>query len=161
MKLYHGSLDIVSIPEIRNTNRTLDYGTGFYTTTSFKQAEAWVRRRMKEKDATCGYVNIYEFDFSSINKLNSLIFAKPTDEWVDFVMSNRTQRNFTHSYDLVYGPVANDRVYAAFALYEGGVLDKQSLIQELKTYRLIDQYLFHTSESLKYLSFEEAKEIKL
>ena len=40
MKLYHGSLDIVSSPEIKNTNRTLDYGAGFYTTTSFQQAEA-------------------------------------------------------------------------------------------------------------------------
>lgn len=160
MKLYHGSLDIVSSPEIKNTNRTLDYGAGFYTTTSFQQAEAWVKRRMKERNAEFGYVNIYEFDFGSIRNLNSLIFAKPSEEWVDFVMSNRTIQGFTHSYDLVYGPVANDRVYAAFALYEGGVLDKQSLIHELKTYRLVDQYLFHTSEALKYLSFYEAKEIK-
>ena len=93
--------------------------------------------------------------------MNPLIFARPTEEWVDFVMKNRTERDFTHSYDLVYSPVANDRVYAAFALYEGGILDKQSLIQELKTYRLIDQYLFHTAESLKHLTFIEAKEINL
>lgn len=49
MKLYHGSLEIVSNPEIRTSNRTLDYGMGFYTTTSFEQAEAWVKRRIKEK----------------------------------------------------------------------------------------------------------------
>lgn len=48
MKLYHGSSEIVEVPEIRIPNRTLDYGYGFYTTTSFEQAEAWVRRRMKE-----------------------------------------------------------------------------------------------------------------
>ena len=161
MKLYHGSLEIVKTPEIREATRSLDYGAGFYTTTSYQQAEAWVRRRMKESHASLGYINIYEFDFSSIRKMNSLIFAKPTDEWVDFVMANRTQKDFTHSYDLVYGPVANDRVYAAFALYEGGVLDKQSLIRELKTYKLVDQYLFHTDESLKHLSFIEAKEVEL
>ena len=51
MKLYHGSLEIVSNPEIRTSNRTLDYGMGFYTTTSFEQAEAWVKRRIKEKSA--------------------------------------------------------------------------------------------------------------
>lgn len=161
MKLYHGSLEIVNSPEIRKATRALDYGNGFYTTTSFQQAEAWVRRRMKENHSSLGYVNIYEFDFSSIRKMNSLIFAKPTDEWVDFVMANRMQKGFEHSYDLVYGPVANDRVYAAFALYEGGVLDKQSLIRELKTYKLVDQYLFHTTESLCNLSFVEAKEVKL
>lgn len=161
MKLYHGSLEIVDHPEIREATRTLDYGNGFYATTSFLQAEAWVRRRAKESHATKGYVNVLEFDFGSLEKLNSLLFAKPTDEWVDFVMANRTQSNFTHSYDIVYGPVANDRVYAAFALYEGGVLDKASLIRELKTYNLVDQYLFHTEESLRYLSFVEAKEVIL
>lgn len=45
MKIYHGSLEIVNKPEIRLSNRTLDYGTGFYATTSEKQAEDWVRRR--------------------------------------------------------------------------------------------------------------------
>jgi hypothetical protein len=33
MKLYHGSLEVVSKPRIIVPNRTLDYGRGFYTTT--------------------------------------------------------------------------------------------------------------------------------
>ena len=45
MKLYHGSLEVVSEPRIITPNRTLDYGRGFYTTTSYEQAEQWVRRR--------------------------------------------------------------------------------------------------------------------
>ena len=49
MKLYHGSLERVDKPELRKPNRTLDYGSGFYTTTSFSQAEDWVHRRMKEQ----------------------------------------------------------------------------------------------------------------
>lgn len=69
---------------------------------------------------------------------------------------NRTQKGFSHSYDIVFGPVANDRVYAAFALYEGGLLSKQDLIAALKTYKLVDQYLFHTEIALQYLTFEEA-----
>ena len=76
-------------------------------------------------------------------------------------MLNRRQRGFTHDYDVVYGPVANDRVYAAFALYEGNLIDKQTLITELKTYKLVDQYLFHTERSLGLLKFLEAKEISL
>lgn len=73
MKLYHGSLEIVDHPEIRKAVRTLDYGDGFYATTSFQQAEAWVRRRAKENGSVKGYVNVYEFDFSSLRKLNSLL----------------------------------------------------------------------------------------
>lgn len=49
MILYHGSLERITAPEIREPNRTLDYGAGFYATTSFEQAEEWVRRRMRER----------------------------------------------------------------------------------------------------------------
>ncbi len=161
MKIYHGSIDKVEIPEIRGSNRTLDYGRGFYTTTSYKQAEDWVRRRMTEKKVSVGYVCVYELDESALQNLRALVFETPTDEWVDFVMQNRTRKGFDHDYDLVYGPVANDKVYAAFALYEGGLIDKKTLISELKTYKLVDQYLFHTAQALEYIKFEEAKEVTL
>lgn len=161
MILYHGSIEIVESPGIRPANRTLDYGNGFYTTTSYKQAEAWVRRRLDEFRKDKGFVNVYEFDTKALQEVNSLIFNSPDENWLDFVMANRTDRNYTHGYDIVYGPVANDRVYAAFALFEGGILDKQSLIRELKTYKLVDQYLFHTEKSLKFIKFTEAKEVKL
>lgn len=161
MKIYHGSIYKVVVPEILETNRTLDYGRGFYTTTSFQQAEAWVRRRMSEKGVSDGFVCIYELDESAFQNLNTLIFETPTEDWVDFVMKNRIQKDFNHEYDLVYGPVANDKVYAAFALYEGGLIDKNTLITELKTYRLVDQYLFHTAKALNYLKFLEAKEVRI
>lgn len=158
MKLYHGSLEIVDKPQIRLANRTLDYGMGFYTTTSEKQAELWVKRKIGGETHK-GFMNVYEFDLSSMEKLKALHFAEPTEEWLDFVMVNRTNRDYRHDYDIVYGPVANDRVYAAFALYEGGLLTKQELIQELKTYLLVDQLLFHTEHALSYLIFLEAKEV--
>lgn len=161
MILYHGSLEIVEVPEIRMPDRTLDYGSGFYTTTSFEQAETWVKRKMRDKNADKGYVNIYDFDEQGANELWQLIFHTPSDEWIDFVMANRTRKGFTHDYDLVYGPVANDRVYLAFALYEGAIIGKEELIKRLKTYKLVDQYLFHTEASLRFLSYKEAKEVIL
>lgn len=161
MILYHGSLERITSPEIREPNRTLDYGAGFYATTSFGQAEEWVRRRMREYMANKGYVNEYALDLELLRHLNCLLFESPTEEWLDFVMKNRTERGFSHDYDVVYGPVANDKVYAAFALYEGGLLSKQNLIAELKTYTLVDQYLFHTPKALEAISFIKAKEILL
>ena len=160
MLLYHGSIELVSNPEIRISNRTLDYGFGFYTTSSYKQAEDWVKRKLSDA-IQVGVVNVYEFDESYLNKLNTLLFYKPTEEWVDFVMKNRTDIDFDHGYDIVYGPVANDKVYASFALYEAGIIDKTTLIKDLKTYKLVDQYLFHTAESLKTIKFLEAKEVRL
>lgn len=160
MILYHGSIDIVENPEIRIPSRTLDYGSGFYTTTSFRQAEDWIRRKLNA-NTLVGYVNVYEFDETLMNSLNAMLFESPTEEWVDFVMNNRTNKDFYHDFDIVYGPVANDKVYAAFALYEGGIIDKQNLISELKAYKLVDQYLFHTDKAVKTPKFIEAKEVTL
>lgn len=104
MKLYHGSLEQVDTPEIRESDHTLDYGKGFYVTTSLGQAEDWVKRRANEMKVGNGYVNMYEFDESALRKLKCLIFYQPTEEWVDFVHQNRTVKGFLHDYDIVYGP---------------------------------------------------------
>lgn len=160
MKLYHGSLEIVAHPEIRKSNRTLDYGSGFYTTTDFDQARQWVERR-RNGSRRVGYVNVYNLDDNAIQTLDVLRFGIPDETWVDFVHANRNDKQFRHSHDIVYGPVANDKVYAAFALYESGLLDKYELIRELKTYTLVDQMLFHTQRSLELLDFVEAIKIPL
>lgn len=161
MKIYHGSLEVVEHPIILKPNRKLDYGDGFYTTTSKKQAKEWVERRMLEKHSTCGHINVYEFDDKMLPELNCLIFPEPDEEWAEFVMANRTKYNFTHDYDIVYGPVANDRVYLQFGLYEAGAISVDTLIRELKTYKLIDQYLFHTDKALTALRFIESIKIEL
>ena len=112
-----------------------------------------------------GTAEVTEFLFDESimqsNELKILIFEDYCEEWAKFVVANRNSKSefSAHDYDIVYGPVANDRVYAAFALYEGGLLDKQSLISELKTYKLVDQYLFHTEQALQTLTFIEAKEV--
>ncbi len=74
-------------------------------------------------------------------------------------MSNRLDKSFTHGYDIVEGPVANDRVYASFALYEAGLLGKQALIDELKAYKLVNQILLHTEAALRSIRFINAEEI--
>lgn len=160
MKLYHGSLEVIEYPEILPSNRTLDYGKGFYTTTSEKQAKDWAQRRMMETHSFAGYVNIYDFEEKKLSEFKSLLFSEPTKEWAEFVMANRTDKDYTHDFDIVYGPVANDRVYLQFGLYEAGAIGIDTLIRELKTYKLVDQYLFHTEKSLSALRFIEALKIK-
>ena len=159
MKTYHGRLEVVEQPKILQPTRLLDYGNGFYTTISEQQSRDWVERRMREHQVQSGYVNVYEFDDSRLQELKCLLFPEPSKEWVEFVMANRTQKGFTHDYDIVYGPVANDRVYLQFGLYESGVIGVDTLIRELKTYKLVDQYLFHTEKSLSTLHFTKAIKI--
>lgn len=151
--LYHGGSHIIENPEIREPNRTLDFGKGFYVTSSQNQAERWVKGHLKGKFKV-GYVNSYEFDMELIpSEFKVKVFPKADEEWIDFVLANRLTLGFQHDYDIVFGPVANDNVYAQITLFEGGIISKQSLIEELKAYKLVDQYLFHTERSLQFLYY--------
>lgn len=158
--LYHGSLEIVAMPEIRKPNRTLDYGSGFYLTSSADQAEAWVRRKLKG-DIILGYVNVYEYDENMEEAFETIAFEHPDEAWLDFVMANRMDSDYRHDYDIVKGPVANDRVYASFALYEAGLIDKKELIIELRAYKLVNQILIHTDRALASVKWIDAKEVRI
>lgn len=101
-----------------------------------------------------GCVNSYLFDIDAASSHVSVkIFDSADEEWVDFVLNNRMNEDFTHDYDVVIGPVADDKVYTQFSLFEGGIISKDTLIKELKSYRLVDQYLFHTDRALPFLKF--------
>lgn len=151
--LFHGGTEIIRQPEIREPNRTLDFGRGFYLTTSPEQAERWVRNRLRN-GVTGGYVNVYAFDRDSLpGDIVLKEFTEADEAWVDFVMNNRLTPGFEHGYDIVSGPVADDRVYAQFSLFEGGIISRQTLIHELKAYKLVDQYLFHTERALECLKY--------
>ncbi len=159
MILYHGSLQIVEQPQILEANRPLDFGTGFYTTTSLQQALRWVKLRMEQNNASVGFINQYEY--TPHKGLKTRRFQSANEAWVDFVHANRSVQDFNHDYDIVTGPVANDNVYLSFNLYESGFITKQELIRRLKTYRLVDQLLFHTERSLETLKYCGNKEVKL
>ena len=159
MTLYHGSLEIVEHPQIMEANRPLDFGTGFYTTTSLQQARRWVKLRMEQQNASTGYINIYEY--TAKKELHTRLFRSANEAWVDFVHANRTVQNYNYGYDIVTGPVANDNVYLSFNLYESGIITKRELIRRLKTYKLVDQLLFHTERSLETLKYNGYKEVKL
>lgn len=47
------------------------------------------------------------------------------------------------------------------SIYEGGIISLPTLIKELKTYKLVDQYLFHTEKSLLAIKFVESEIIQL
>lgn len=159
MKVYHGSLQRVERPKILTPNRNLDFGKGFYTTSSKEQASQWTKNLMKKRKASVGYVNEYDFDKSAADNLNWLTFYKPDKNWANFVMKNRMKRNFTHDYDIVYGPVADDNVNKQIGLYRTQKIGMGKLTRGLQPYKLVDQYLFHTPLALTTLRFIKARPI--
>ena len=154
MKVYHGGLSNVKVPEIRLGKNIGDFGIGFYVTTSLDQARRFVKTKGRRENVTLGFVSCYELDerlFASGFK--GLSFAEPTLEWAKFVCANRKRPSFSHDYDYVRGPVANDQVYASFSFFEGGLISFDMLVEQLCVRELADQILLHTEQSLKMLKY--------
>ncbi|BDR65765.1 DUF3990 domain-containing protein [Clostridium tetani] len=161
MILYHGSNVIVKDPKIIKANRTLDFGYGFYTTTSKEQAWKWAKIKQRRENTNKGIVSIYEIkdDLFSENILNIKVFNGANNNWLEFVLDNRMKEEFTHNFDIVKGSVADDRVYACLNAFENKFMDFQTAIKELRTYKLNDQISFHTEKALTYLKFLDCEEV--
>ena len=59
MELYHGSTVIVDKPVLLPEQRTLDFGSGFYTTTNLDQAQVFARKVGDRRETDKCYVNFY------------------------------------------------------------------------------------------------------
>ena len=155
MKLYHGGLIEVKTPRIMATDHIGDFGIGFYTTTDLEQARRFVATKCDRSRKPQGVVSYFEVedDFLKSKALQIRIFRKADEKWARFVEANRRDVNYSHEYDIVYGPVANDQVYASFALYESDLIDFKELLNRLKVRKLTDQVLFHTERSLSLLKY--------
>ena len=154
MILYHGSTEIVEKPQIITGDKFLDFGYGFYTTTSKEQALRWAEIKKKRIKTENSYLNIYEIDDTVFfNHLFSILnFDHPSREWLEFVLGNR-RGSVMHNYDIVKGPVANDTLYRIITIYESGVLTFEETVKRLKVHELFDQLSFHSEKALENLVF--------
>ncbi len=160
MVIYHGSTVLVDKPEIRTRNIFLDFGVGFYTTSSYEQAERWARIKMRRENQPIGYVSTYEFDYETASK-NSAIkqFHSADIEWLTFVTNCRRGEAASEPIDIHIGPVADDNVYQSIRLFETGVLNADDTIKRLKTEVLHDQWTFHTDKALSFCRFIKSVEV--
>jgi len=159
MKLYHGSTVAVRKPSLRPGRQNADFGKGFYTTSNPEQAERWAHIKQEREDAPRAVVSVYEFDEALLDSpdWNIRQFTGADEAWLYFVTGCRKSRG--HDYDLVLGPVANDKVFTTVNLFESGVLSAEAAILQLKAYKTYDQMSFHTDKTIGMLRFLEAYEV--
>ena len=153
MKLYHGTNVDFDVIDLTKSNKYKDFGQGFYLTDIRSQAEELAAKKSR---LFGGYpvIQEYEFDESLLSgaELKVLKFDKPSTEWAEFIFKNRNRDNdFTHDYDIVIGPIANDGVAYLLGRYEEGTLTIEDLSDKLDYKKLNSQYFFGTNKSLKYL----------
>lgn len=154
MKLYHGTnIDFKDI-DLTKSNKYKDFGQGFYLTDIRSQAEQLAIKKSRLFGGE-PIVQVYEINETLLesDNLNILKFDNPDTEWAEFIFKNRNREsNFTHNYDIVIGPIANDGVAYLLGRYEEGTISIEDLSKELTFRELNSQYFFGTKKSLKLLT---------
>lgn len=156
MKLYHGTVYDIENIDLSKSNSAKDFGRGFYLSPNRQQAERWAIFKSMQHNGT---PKVYEFDFDECLLKNGGLsvkqFEEYTEEWARFIFANRknlSEHNI-HDYDIVIGPIANDKVGIQIRNYIEGNISFDIFIERLKYMRGITfQYFFGTEKAIKYLS---------
>lgn len=155
MLLYHGSNVAVEKPKLLQSDRKLDFGEGFYLTSSFEQAKRWAILTTKRRNAGKVSISVYNIDNAAFNHLRVLRFDNADIQWLRYVSANRKNIFLNDMYDVVIGPVANDKTMPVISLYFAGVYTEEEAIKRLLPQKLKDQYAFRTEEAVALLTFQE------
>lgn len=154
MILYHGSNVEVKEPKIFPQLRALDFGAGFYLTSSRQQAQKWARNVYNRRKTGIPTLNIYDIDEQDFHSLDILRFDMADGAWLDFVVMNRKSEYSGKKYDIVIGPVANDTTLRVIDDYMSDVYTKEEAIKRLLPQKLTDQYAFLNAEAVSMLAFQ-------
>lgn len=154
MKLYHGTnIDFYKI-DISKSKPNKDFGCGFYLSADFEQAKNMANIKFEQMETGKPLVQEYSIDEIEMKKLKCLIFDDYTEEWAKFILLNRNNPLSVpaHDYDIVIGPIANDRVGVQLWKYESQLIDLPTLVKRLKYMKGITiQYFFGTERAIKLL----------
>lgn len=156
MKLYHGSNVSVEEIDLRRGRKGKDFGQGFYLSADIVQAQMMAERTVDREETGKATLTTFEFDESVLSQpsgLKVLMFDGYSREWAEFIMLNR--RNKTdeqiHDYDIVYGPIADDRVGLQITRYQLQYIPMEELIRQLSFIRPTFQYFFGTERAIRLL----------
>lgn len=154
MILYHGSNVEFDKIDLLKSKPNKDFGRGFYLSDNIEQALDMARTKVEQLESGSPVVMTYRVDESELSALRILRFDDYTEEWAKFIILNRNNasRLQAHDYDIVIGPIANDRVGTQLWKYENNTIDLPTLIKNLHYMKGITiQYFFGTESAIKTL----------
>lgn len=156
MKLYHGSNVEIDRIDLAQSKPFKDFGRGFYLSDNEEQAWDMAHQKVLQTERGTEIVNVYEFDEELL--VNDLFKVKRFDyyseEWAQFILQNRSrfETNKKHDYDIVIGPIADDKVGVQVRLFNENYIDVQTLLNRLKFIKgMTTQYFFGTERAIQTL----------
>ena len=147
--LFHGSYTRIEKPNNNAGRVDTDFGLGFYTTKDESIAKKWA----------CKYnqsvVNEYYIDMSELN----ILYLNLDIEWLDIVRTFRSGEEYTfkEEYDVIVGPIVDDKLLTTFEMYDMGLLDATQTIRVMNCMNYGLQTVFKTEKALDQLKFSNSK----
>jgi hypothetical protein len=152
--VFHGSYTAIEHIDLSKCQSNRDFGRGFYVTKFRHQAEAWATVKGKIY-STEGVVSEFIYGDNPFAEEICKIkrFEAYNEEWLDFVVMNRNNNlsESAHNYDIVEGPVADDKIQHRIRNYLRGEIPKTVFLEQLKHQEETHQICFCTLVSLQTL----------
>jgi len=155
MILYHGSNQDFNNVDLSKSKNRRDFGKGFYTTTIREQALQWGYNMFNRFNGEG--IFLYEFDFLPSDDLKSKLFSEISDEWFDFILSNRISNVLQHDFDFVQGPVANDKTILTITGFIDGIFTREEAMRRLRYSKANDQVSLHTERAVSLLKLRNKR----
>lgn len=155
MILYHGTNTDFPVIDLTKSQRGKDFGCGFYLSASKEQAEEMAKFKVQLFGGQF-IVQSYEFDETHLcdGTLQFLSFEGYSKDWATFILANRQNKNAEniHDYDIVYGPIANDKVGAQIRNVMEHNINMETFLERLKYMKGITfQYYFGSEKAIQML----------
>ena len=154
MILYHGTNADFGDIDLTKSKPNKDFGQGFYLSREYAQAMDMAKTKVEQLESGSPTVLTYEADDKQMDELNILRFDDYSEDWAKFILLNRNNSNRqpAHDFDIVIGPIANDRVGVQLWKYENHSIDLPTLVHNLRNMRGITfQYFFGTERAIRIL----------
>ena len=151
--LYHGTNTPSETIDLNKSKRYKDFNRAFYLSKDRQQALEMANNKVEFLGGE-PIVYAYEFDEALLQQLRYKHFDDYTEEWAHFVYNHRTEPNgrTLHDYDVVFGPIANDRIGAQITRYKQGYITFDEFLHRIQYIKGITfQYAFCTQKGIDKL----------
>jgi len=154
MILHHGSNIKIDVIDLTKSKRYKDFGQAFYLSTEEEQARKMAIAKVVQFG---GEESVTSFAFNesclSSNELQVKCFTEYSREWAEFVFNNRDEnQDFSHEYDIVYGPIADDYVGLQIRDFKRNNITFEQFLANIRYHKGITfQYAFCTQKAIEQL----------
>lgn len=168
--VYHGSAEMIEVPEFGKGKIYNDYGRGFYCTKSLELAKEWACT-----EGVDGYANQYEIDTAELKILNLSSEEYNILHWLTLLLTYRRIRLSTpimkrgaewlkehflidiEKYDVIIGYRADDSYFSFARAFVNNEISLEQLSRAMKLGKLGEQFVLKSEKAFKTIQFVSAQ----